>query len=102
MKDQTWHQEFQTALKEEQMAMREANEALKNDYIATERLRIDSHMKMDMEPSWSNQLDVVGMQPHSREYLERDMNLVRSECKFEEYYGTPIDYPAGIQFTGMP
>lgn len=55
-----------------------------------------------LDPSASMQLDTVGMQPHSREYLERDSTCIRSARKFEMIDGQVIDYPAGIQFSGRP
>lgn len=100
MKEQRWkgdsetvHQEFQAALREEQHGMRDAELSHRNDYLADERQRLDSYQKMELEPSWCSQLDVVGMQPHAREYLERDQNNARAEL---------FDHPAGIHFDGCP
>lgn len=62
----------------------------------------DSYQREEFEPSWCTQLDKVGMQPHSREYLECEVNYMRSERKFEMIGGQPIDYPEGIQFSGRP
>lgn len=56
----------------------------------------------DFEPSWATQLDVVGMQPHAREYLEYEVNCARSARKFEMIEGAPMDYSEGIQFSGSP
>jgi hypothetical protein len=56
----------------------------------------------ELEPSWCTQLDTVGMQPHSREYLEREVNCFRSERKFEMIADQVIDYPTGIQFSDKP
>jgi hypothetical protein len=64
--------------------------------------RFDSFEKQELEPSWASQLDVVGMQPHAREYLEHEMNCERSERQFEIISGQMIDYPRGIQFSGSP
>lgn len=64
--------------------------------------RFDMYQKEEFEPSWSNQLDKVGMQPHAREYLESEMNCMRSERKFEMIADQIIDYPEGIQFSGKP
>lgn len=64
--------------------------------------RLDQYDKEELEPSWASQLDTVGMQPHAREYLERDVNCMRSERKFEMISGQMIDYPRGIQFSGSP
>lgn len=55
-----------------------------------------------IQPSASMQLDTVGMQPHAREYIEREMNCMRSERKYEMIAGQVIDYPEGIQFSGRP
>jgi len=62
----------------------------------------DLYQREELEPSASTQLDTVGMQPHAREYLEREMNCLRSERKFEMIAGQMIDYPRGIQFTDSP
>lgn len=62
----------------------------------------DLYEREELAPSWSNQLDRVGMQPHSREYLETEMSNFRSERKFEMCSGQMIDYPEGIQFSGCP
>lgn len=62
----------------------------------------DSYQREEFEPSASNQLDVVGMQPHSREYLEYEVNSLRSERKFEMIAGEMLDYSPGIQFSGRP
>ena len=56
----------------------------------------------ELEPSWTTQLDTVGMQPHAREYLEREMNCMRSERCYHEIDGQTIDHPRGIQFSGRP
>ena len=55
-----------------------------------------------MEPSFSNQLDINGMQPHSREHLEYEMNCARSMRKYEMVEGYMMDYCPGIQFSGSP
>jgi hypothetical protein len=62
----------------------------------------DPYQLEEFEMSWSNQLDTVGMQPHSREYLEHQVNCLRSERKFEYIAGQVIDHPPGIQFSGTP
>ena len=62
----------------------------------------DMFQREELEPSWSTQLDTVGMQPHAREYLEREMNCKRSERKFEMIADQVIDYTDGIQFSGRP
>ena len=62
----------------------------------------DSFQRDELQPSWSTQLDTVGMQPHAREYLEREMSCMRSERKYEMIAGQMIDYPDGVQFSGKP
>lgn len=62
----------------------------------------DLYQREEFEPSVCQQLDTVGMQPHAREYLERQMNCMRSERKFEHIADQTIDYPEGIQFSGRP
>lgn len=56
----------------------------------------------ELEPSWANQLDVNGMQPHSREHLEYEMNSARSMRKYQMVEGAMMDYCPGIQFSGKP
>ena len=56
----------------------------------------------ELEPSWSNQLNTVGMQPHAREYLENQSTFMRSRRKYEMIEGQTIDYCDGIQFSGKP
>lgn len=63
---------------------------------------LDEYQKEELEPSWSNQLDRVGMQPHAREYIESEVTNMRSERKFECISGQWIDHPPGIQFSGEP
>lgn len=62
----------------------------------------DKYQLEEFEPSACSQLDVVGMQPHSREYLEYESNCIRSTRKFEMFDGQMIDYCDGIQFSGKP
>ncbi len=62
----------------------------------------DAYQLDEFEPSACQQLDTVGMQPHAREYLEREMTCMRSYRKFECIDSQTIDYPEGIQFTGKP
>jgi hypothetical protein len=62
----------------------------------------DAYQREELEPSWATQLDTDGMQPHAREYLEREMSCLRSERKYEMIAGQMIDYPEGIQFSGKP
>lgn len=64
--------------------------------------RFDEYQMSEFEPSVTTQLDVVGMQPHSREYLEYQVNCRVSERRFDEIEGQEIDYCNGIQFTGKP
>lgn len=60
------------------------------------------YQRDELEPSACQQLDTAGMQPHSREYLEREMSCMRSERRYEMIAGQMIDYPDGIQFSGKP
>lgn len=62
----------------------------------------DRYQREELEPSWSTQLDTAGMQPHAREYLEREMSCMRSERKYEMIAGQVIDYPDGIHFGDKP
>lgn len=62
----------------------------------------DQYQLSDLEPSWVTQLDTVGMQPHSREYLEREVSCMRSGRKLEMIAGQLIDYTDGIHFSGTP
>lgn len=73
-----------------------------HDFIAGPERRLDMYETGELEPSWCTQLDTVGMQPHAREYLEREMNCMRSDRQYEMIGGQMIDYPAGIQFSGRP
>lgn len=110
MKNQRWpgdyetlHQEFRASREEEQMGMRDANASHGNDYLAMGiSRRLDECQIRELEPSQSMQLDTVGMQPHAREYLERDLLGERSARKFNMIGGQMIDYCDGIQFTGTP
>lgn len=63
---------------------------------------IDEQDKYELQMSACSQLDVVGMQPHAREYLEHELNYVRSERTYQEFEGGYIDCPSGIQFSGKP
>lgn len=109
MKDQRWpgdyqtiSQEFAYSRMEEQMGMVGQNMSHRNDYLAGYQHGLDRYQTGELEPSWSTQLDTVGMQPHSREYLEREVNCMRSERKYEMIAGEMIDYSPGIQFTDLP
>jgi hypothetical protein len=73
-----------------------------HDFIAYPQHHLDAYELGELEPSWTTQLDTVGMQPHSREYLERELTCMRSARKFEMIAGQVIDYPHGIQFSGRP
>jgi hypothetical protein len=64
--------------------------------------KLDGYQLEELEASACQQLDTVGMQPHSREYLEREMTCQRSWRQFEMIEGQVIDYPEGIQFSGKP
>ncbi|MCE5294081.1 MAG: hypothetical protein LLF94_05650 [Chlamydiales bacterium] len=73
-----------------------------HDLLAIPQHKLDQYEMGELDLSFANQLDTVGMQPHSREYLEREMNFMRSERKFEMIAGQMLDYPEGIQFSGKP
>lgn len=64
--------------------------------------RFDSYEMDELQPSACTQLDTVDMQPHSREYLERESNCMRSDRKLMQIDGQSIDYCCGIQFSGKP
>ena len=74
-----------------------------NDFLTDgDGMRLDAYQLSELEPSWATQLDTVGMQPHAREYLERDLTGLRGQRKLQMVDGQVIDHPCGIQFTGMP
>lgn len=110
MKKQRWHgddetigQEFRSSLREEEMGMRGINESFGNDFLAMGTLgRFDSYETGELEPSASMQLDTVGMQPHAREYLERNMMGMISRRSYHTVDGQTIDHCDGIQFSGTP
>lgn len=64
--------------------------------------KFDKYQLGELVPSWCMQLDTVGMQPHAREYLEREYTCIRSERQLLTIDGQTIDYPEGIQFSGSP
>lgn len=100
--DQTIKQEFRSSRAEEQKGMDDVNRSYANDYIATPTPRLDAYQTGELEPSWATQLDSTGMQPHAREFLERDLTSMRSARKYEMIAGQVIDYCEGIQFSGTP
>lgn len=109
MKDQRWpgdyqtvSQEFATSRAEEDMGLMGQNMSHLHDYLAFPEHRLDPYQTEELEPSWCTQLDTVGMQPHSREYLERSVICMRSERKYEMIAGQMIDYCPGIHFDGRP
>lgn len=55
-----------------------------------------------LEPSWANQLDYQGMQPHSREHLEYEVTNARSLRKYQMVEGAMFDYMPGIHFGPTP
>ena len=73
-----------------------------HDFLAGPTHGLDRYEVSELEPSWTTQLDTVGMQPHAREYLEREVNCMRSERKYEMIAGQMIDYSPGIHFDGKP
>lgn len=110
MKKQRWPgdyetvpQEFRNARKQEDMGMADFNESFDNDYIAMGNTsRLDAYQTDELYPSFATQLDTNGMQPHAREYLERDLTAMRSARKFSMIAGQTIDHCDGIQFSGTP
>ena len=64
--------------------------------------RLDRYELDELEPSQCTKLDIVGMQPHAREYLETHSTCQRTFRKFECIDGQYIDYTDGIQFSGRP
>jgi hypothetical protein len=110
MKNQRWPgdyqtvpQEFRSSKAEEQAGMNDANASHGNDYIAKQEIPMfDAYEMAGLDPSWSNQLDTVGRQPHSREYLEQQDNLFRGRKALSTIDGQVIDYCEGIQFSGRP
>lgn len=109
MKQQRWPGDYQTisqeqasARKQEQMGLNDVNRSMDNDYLANPTGSLDRYQLGELEPSWSTQLDTTGMQPHAREFLERDMSGMVSCRKFTQMGGQMIDYCEGIQFSGTP
>lgn len=109
MKEQRWpgdyqtkEQEFRTSLAEERMGVKDINADNRHDFLIYDTDRLDDYQKSELHMSACSQLDVIGMQPHAREYLEHQLNYVRSERKYEMFEGGYIDCPDGIQFSGMP
>jgi hypothetical protein len=100
---ETVSQEFRESRAQEEAGMRDYNASYANDYLALGEARhLDRYEVSALEPSWATQLDTVGMQPHSREYLERSSTCMRSSRKFQMIAGQMIDHPEGIQFSGRP
>ena len=64
--------------------------------------RLDRYELSELEPSQCTKLDIVGMQPHAREYLETQYTAKRTVREFECFDGQTIDYTEGIQFSGSP
>lgn len=110
MKEQRWKgdyqtkdEEFRSARIEEQKGLDDVNRSFSNDYMASvSPVPLDAYQRGELDPSWSTQLDTTGMQPHAREYLERDMTGFRSGRKYTIMSGQVIDYSEGIQFSGTP
>lgn len=110
MKEQRWPGDYQTkeeqfdsSLRQERMGMAEINKDFGNDYLALGDMpHLDRYETYELEPSITTQLDVVGRQPHAREYLEYQLNNSRSHRKFEMFEGQSVDYCEGIQFSGTP
>lgn len=110
MKEQRWPGDYQTkeaefhsSRIEEQKGLDDVNRSMSNDYMASAiPTPLDAYQRGELDPSWSTQLDTSGMQPHAREYLERDMTSLRSSRKYTVMSGQVIDYCEGIQFSGTP
>lgn len=101
--DQTIRQEFRSSRMEEDMGMADFNESFANDFLAMGMTRRFDHDELgELEPSWATKLDTVGMQPHSREYLERDATNQRSQRKLSMINGQMVEHCDGIQFSGRP
>lgn len=76
---------------------------MQHDYLAMGMTtRLDAYQMGELEQSTCQQLDTNGMQPHSREYLERDMFDLRSARKLYMIDGQVIDHCDGIHFSGLP
>ncbi len=110
MKEQRWPGDYRTvpedfayARREEQIGIDEDRANRDHDYLALGVTRtLDPYQTSELEPSWCTQLDTVGMQPHAREYLERDLTAIRSGRKYNKIAGQIIDHPEGIHFGDMP
>lgn len=101
--DESIKQEFSHSKREEQMGMDDANKNHGNDYLALGMTKkMDPYQMGELESSWATQLDTVGMQPHAREYLERDATSQRSARKMYCIDGQTIDYVDGIHFGDTP
>lgn len=76
---------------------------MNNDFLALGLpSRLDRYEMNELEDSWCTQLDTVGMQPHSREYLEREVFEIKARHSFKTIDGQVIDHCDGIQFSGSP
>ena len=73
-----------------------------NMYRMGEAPDFDAYEISELDSPWSQQLDTVGMQPHSREYLERSASCYTSWFKLNMITGEQTDYPKGIHFGGTP
>jgi len=62
----------------------------------------DRFEREELDASQSMKLDTIGMQPHSREFLERKMTGIVGQRKYECLENETIDYTPGIQFTEYP
>lgn len=62
----------------------------------------EDNYEMDLSMSACQALDVMGMQPHSREYLEYEMNLDRSLNKARMIARIHVIDGEGIQHSGKP
>ena len=110
MKNQRWPgdyetvpQEFKATRRQEDMGLAGQNASHGNDYVTMgQTSRLDAYQMGELEPSRCTDLDTNGMQPHAREYLERDAVGIRSRNMFTSQDGQTIDFCPGIQFSGTP
>lgn len=76
---------------------------MNHDFLAMGLNRhVDAYEIGELEASNATKLDTTGMQPHSREFLERDIQGIVSGRRFHEVDGQTIDYCEGIHFGDTP
>jgi len=62
----------------------------------------DHFEREELQASASAKLDIVGMQPHSREYLEHEAYCYGGRAVVHTADGQSIDHTPGIHFSGSP